>query len=147
MANSILLIDTLAQNIKARLTVINAEYVTKLYDTTLELNRGKYGFNVIPMDFITREFTNVSSLPNITLDMICYYTMEANEEPEKQWKVFLTDISTIRDSLLIKDNIPSPLATVKIDVNFNDDIHDIKLARRVINCIMSFTYQKYALDT
>ena len=147
MANNLLLIDLAAQNIKTQITALNAEDITKLYDTTLDLVRGKYRFNVIPMDFITREFTDVSSLPNITIDMICYYTMENSELRDAQWLVFLTRISAIRDALLVKANIPSPLATVKIDVNFNDDIHDIKLARRAINCIMSFTYFKYALDT
>lgn len=147
MANNLLLIDTITENIKTRLTALNPEYLIKLYDTTLDITRDKYGFNVLPIDFITREFTSESSLPNINIDMICYYTMSADEKRDTQWKIFLTDISAIRDDLLAKVNIPSPLNTVKIDVNFNDDIHDIKLSRRAINCIMSFTYQKYAFDT
>lgn len=147
MANNLLLIDTIAQNIKTQITAVNAVFITKLYDTTLKLERGKYGFNVIPTEFITREFTDVSSLPTIMIDMICYYTMNPSENRDTKWTTFLTDISAIRDKLLSKANIPSPLATVKIDVNFNDDIHDARLSNRAINCIMSFTYQKYALDT
>ena len=146
MANNLLLIDTIAQNIKAKINLLNTKYVTKLYDTTIKLTRGIYGFNVLPTEFITRDFTGSSSLPDMTLDMFCYYTMDQEEERDKQWIIFLTAVSAIRDSLLLKANIPSPLATVKIDVNFHDDILEMKTSHRAINCVMSFTYQKYAFE-
>ncbi len=147
MANNLLLIDTIAQNIKAQINLVDTKYFVKLYDTTIKLNRGKYGFNVLPTEFLTREFTSVSSLPDIKLDMFCYYTMDSEEERDKQWTIFLTAMNSVRDPLLARANIPSPLATVKIDVNFHDDILEQKTGNRAINCVMSFTYQKYALDT
>ena len=147
MANDLSLIDTIAQNIKTEIGVLDTQYVTKLYDTTISLVRGKYGFNVIPIEFITREFTDVSSLPNIRLDLFCYYTMKSDEVRDQQWSVFLGVLNTIRNTFLTKAKIPSPLATVKIDVNFHDDLLDIKAGTRAINSVMSFIYQKYALNT
>ena len=79
--------------------------------------------------------------------MFCYYTMKADEKRDAQWAVFLGVMNTVRNVFLIKAKIPSPLATVKIDVNFHDDLLDIKAGTRAINCVMSLTYQKYAVDT
>ncbi len=146
MANNLLLIDTVAQNIKAQLNLLDTKYFTKLYDTTIKLTRGTYGFNVLPTEFITREFTGSSSLPDLMIDMFCYYTMNEDEERDKQWTIFLTAMSAVRDALIKKTNIPSPLATVKIDVNFHDDILEMKTSHRAINCVMSMTYQKYAFE-
>ena len=146
MTNDLLLIDTIAQNIKTEITALNNAFQTKLYDTTISLVRGKYGFNVIPIDYITREYTDVSSLPNIRVDLFCYYTMKAEEKRDEQWTVFLHTMNKVRNILLTKAKIPSTLATVKIDVNFHDDLLDIKAGTRAINCVMSFTYMKYALN-
>ena len=84
MTNDLLLIDTIAQNIKTEITALNNAFQTKLYDTTISLVRGKYGFNVIPIDYITREYTDVSSLPNIRVDLFCYYTMKPEEKRERR---------------------------------------------------------------
>jgi hypothetical protein len=146
MPNNLLWVDTIAQNIKAKLFELNAKYYTKLYDTTVKLTRGVYGFNVIPMEFITRELSSTSSLPDIKVDMFCYYTMESSEDRSKQWLEFLKAIDAVRDALLPRAAIPAPMATVKIDVNFHDDLLDMKMKLRAINCVMSFTYQKYAFD-
>jgi len=146
MTNDLLLIDTLAQNIKTKIAAINAAYVTKLYDTTISLVRGKYGFNILPTEFSTREFSGVSSLPDILLDMFCYYTMNANEVRDTQWTTFLGVVNSVREALIVKAGIPSPMATVKIDVNFHDDILEQKTGSRAINGVMSFTYKKYAYN-
>lgn len=147
MANDLLMIDVIAQNIKKVIKQHNDKYFIKLYDSVISLVRGQYGFNVLPTEFNTREFTDLSSLPDIKLEMFCYYTMEPEQERDSQWVVFLTSLNEIRTSLLTHINIPSPLATVKIDVNFHDDLLDMKAGNRALNCVMSFTYQKYATNT
>lgn len=146
MANNLLLIDIIAEKIKVELLKLDIKYFVKLYDTTIKLTRGIYGFNVLPTEFLTREFSSSSSLPDILVDVFCYYTMDTEEKRDEQWLVFLKAISAARDALLLRANIPSPLATVKIDVNFHDDILEMKTSHRAINCVMSFTYQKYAFE-
>lgn len=147
MTNDLSLIATIADNLSSVITGLDADYNVKLYDTNISLVRGKYGFNVLPTDFITRDFTDNSSLPDIMIEMFCHYTMDSKDIRSAKWLEFLNKLNAIRNALLQKTNIPSPLATVKIDLNFNDDLLDSRIGGRAINCVMRFTYRKYAYNS
>lgn len=146
MTNDLRLIDTIVQNAKNKIESINDAYDVIIYEGTVKMKRGLYEFSILPIEFITREFTSVSSLPDIQVDIFCCYTLDTNEVRSDKWIPFLNIVDRVRNDLLIKENIPSPLSTVKVDVTFNDDLLDAQSSHRVINCILSLFYEKYALN-
>ena len=122
---------------------IKLEY--KPYDYKLHIVRKEYGFNLLPTRLTTRDFTSESSLPNLSLDLICYYTLDSEEVRSESYPKFLDVLDELRTYFLRRNNIPNPLNTVKVDINFNDDLLEVKTRNRVLNCIMQFTYRMYAI--
>lgn len=123
MTNSALTqIDALISKAHDVVEALDNAYTIRVYTPELEPERGKYGFNILPKTSITREFSGVLSEPNLTIDVIMYYTKEMDEEYQPAWNSLMNRANDVLNALYDKQNFPDGVSTVTINITFDNPV-------------------------
>ena len=115
-------IDNLINKAYDVIKTIDNDYKIKNYTPELIIERGKYGFNIMPQSVTTREVTGQLSLPNLAVDIFMHYDMGADDDFQEQWKEFMKRGTVILNALYDKTNFPSGVSTVTINIAFDNPI-------------------------
>ena len=123
------------------IVALDNAYIMNLYTPELEIQRGKYAFNLMPTEIITREFSGESSLPNLMLDIFMYYPMESDDGYTESWTAFFVKANAVLQVLYDKQNLLVGVSTVKIDLTFDNNILEQK---RMISLTFKCEYKIFA---
>ena len=141
--NSLQAMRILIGNASTVISNLDNTYVVKPYSQVSELKRGQYSVNIVPDNITTRDLTGSRSLADITIYVVFYYVMDSNDVYSEKWDGFLDKADEILDSLYQKENIPEPVTTVKIGIEFDNSlVNDARY--NLISVVMSCEYNKFA---
>ena len=119
----------------------NSDYNIVHYDLEIDISRGEYGFNIMPRNIITREFTGELSLPNIMIDVFCYYILDANEKSNVAWSSFMVKMNDILNKINTKESLPDGVSTVSVDIEFDNPLID---KEKLISLTFKCEYKVFA---
>ena len=101
---------------------LDNDYLIETYTPELIVERGKYGFNILPQQSITREFSAVESLPNLLIDIFMHYDMEADDKYKTAWSDMMTRGNAILQALYDKTNFIIGVSTITVNIAFDNPI-------------------------
>lgn len=111
------------------------DYNIQTYTKELEILIGKFSFNIMPLNILTREFTGIQTLPNLGIHIFFHYDMKAEDSYKNAWTALMTKANAILDALYDKTNFISGVSTVKIDTSFdNNDIQKERMVDLTFEC-------------
>lgn len=120
---------------------LDNDYLIETYTPELELERGKYGFNIMPDRSVTREFSAARTLPNLLIDIFMHYEMEAEDNFKDSWTLLMTKGNALLQALYDKTNFIDGISTVTIDVIFDNTIIE---EERTIHLTFQCEYKIFA---
>ncbi len=120
---------------------LDNDYNITLYSPEVIIQRGKYGFNIMPQNVVTRELTGLSSFPNLFIDIFMHYDLEADDKFQPTWGKFMIRANTILNALYAKTNIPSGISTIVVNIAFDNPIIE---KERIIDITYQCEYRIFA---
>lgn len=142
MPNNVLTqIDDIINKDYTVIKTLDNNYIIETYTPELVVERGKYGFNIIPDRSVTREFTAVRTLPNLFIDIFMHYDMEADDNFKDAWTLMMTKGNAVLQALYDKTNFITGISTVTIDVSFDNTIIE---SERTIHLTFLCEYKIFA---
>ncbi len=120
---------------------LDNDYSIRLYTPEIEVIRGKYGFNILPQNIITREFSGENSLQNLTIFLYMHYDLEADDKFQPAWILFMPRAELILNAIYDKTNFISGISTVSVDTAFDNPL--IERERR-IDVTLQCEYKMFA---
>ncbi len=120
---------------------LDNDYTIETYTPELIIERGKIGFNIIPQQTITREFSAANSLPNLFIDIFMHYDMEADDNFKDAWKDMMTKANTVLQALYDKQNFIDGVSTVTVNIAFDNPIIE---KERIVSLTFQCEYKIFA---
>lgn len=120
---------------------LDNDYNIKIYTPEIDLQRGKYGFNINPDRSVTREVSGLLSRPNLLIRVYMHYELEPDEAYQTAWNNFTPKANAILNALYDKNNYPTGVSTVMIDVVYDTPIIE---RQRVVDLTFLCEYAIFA---
>ena len=120
---------------------LDNDYIIETYTPELTVERGKYGFNILPQQIITREFSDTLSLPNLLIDIFMHYDMEAEDNFKDAWTEMMTRGNTVLQALYNKQNFINGISTVTVNIAFDNPIIE---KERMVSLTFQCEYKIFA---
>ncbi len=120
---------------------LDNNYLIETYTPEIIVERGKYGFNIIPQSIVVRELTDSRDLDNLNIDVYMHYEMDAEEVYKTVWTEMMRRGQVIIDALYDKQNFPVGISTVSIGVDFDNPI---VLKEKIIDLTFKCEYKIFA---
>ncbi len=120
---------------------LDNDYTIETYTPELIVKRGKYGFNILPQQIITREFSDTLSLPNLLIDIFMHYDMEAEDNFKDAWTEMMTRGNTLLQALYNKQNFINGVSTVTVNIAFDNPIIE---KERMVSLTFQCEYKIFA---
>jgi len=139
--NSLTHIDNIINKDYDIIKTLDNDYIIETYTPELTVERGKYGFNILPQQIITREFSGSLSLPNLLIDIFMHYDMEADDNFKDAWAEMMTKGNALLQALYDKQNFINGVSTVTVNIAFDNPIVE---KERMINLTFQCEYKIFA---
>ena len=120
---------------------LDNDYIIETYTPELIIERGKYGFNILPQQTITRDFSDTLSLPNLLIDIFMHYDMEADDNFKDAWTKMMTRGNTLLQALYNKQNFINGVSTVTVNIAFDNPIIE---KERIVSLTFQCEYKIFA---
>jgi len=101
---------------------LDNEYDIRTYTPEVVVERGKYMFNILPAQIITRDFSAALTLPNLLIDIFMHYDMEADDNFKDEWIALMIKANAVLQALFDKTNFITGVSTVTVNISFDNTI-------------------------
>ena len=139
--NSLVVIDNIIGKNHDIILALDNTYVISMYTPELSVERGKYGFNIMPQSVQVRELSAERDLDGLFIDVYMHYDMEADDKYSVAWTKFMAKAKAIMDVLYDKQNLITGVSTVSINVGFDNPIVE---KERIIDLTYQCEYKIFA---
>jgi len=139
--NTLNQIDLIINKIYDTIKTLDNNYIIEVYTPELNMERGKYGFNIIPMATVPRVMSAERDLQNLIIDVFMHYDMEADDNFKTSWTAFMTKGNAVILELFNKQNFISGVSDVEISVDFGNSVVD---QERIISLTFKCEYKIFA---
>ena len=101
---------------------LDNEYDIRTYTPEIVVERGKYKFNILPAQIITRDFSAGLTLPNLFIDIFMHYDMEADDNFKDEWIALMIKANVVLQALFDKTNFINGVSTVTVNIAFDNTV-------------------------
>lgn len=123
MVNKTLIqIDSIISKNYDVIKALDNDYIIQSYTPEVRVERGTYGFNIMPQSTTTRNLSAERDLQDLRIDIYMHYDMEADDEYTISWTEMMSRANVILQALFDKQNFLTGISTVKIDITFDNPI-------------------------
>ena len=120
---------------------LDNDYLIETYTPEMVVERGRYGFNIMPMIVEPRFPSAERDLVNIMIDVCMHYDMEADDSFKTAWTSFMLRAQHVLLGLYDKQNFIVGISTVDIMVDFVSTLIE---QERIISLTFRCEYKLFA---
>ena len=139
--NTLNQIDLIINKIYDAIKALDNNYMIEVYTPEVNLERGKYSFNVMPMATVPRVMSAERDLQNLLIDVFMHYDMDADDKFKTSWTTFMSKANPVMISLFDKQNFISGVSDVEIGVDFGNSVVE---KERIISLTFKCEYKIFA---
>lgn len=139
--NTLNQIDLIINKVYDDIKALDNDYTIETYTPEVIVERGTYGFNILPRKTETRFPTSERDMQNLVIDVYMHYDLEADDKFKTAWTTFMTRANVVLVALFNKSNFISGVSDVEINVDFDNSIVE---EERIISLTFTCEYKIFA---
>ncbi len=142
MTNQVLTqIDAIINKSYDIIKALDNDYIVETYTPEISMERGKYGFNILPMLTVQRFPSAERDMQNLIIDVFMHYDMEADDIFKTTWTKFMIKANVVLRELYDKTKFIVGISDVDISIDFSNPILE---KERVISLTFKCEYKIFA---
>ena len=142
MTNQVLTqIDLIINKDYDLIKALDNDYVIETYTPEVVLERGKYGFNIMPTITVQRFPSAERDMQNLLISIFMHYDMEADDIFKTSWTTFMTKANIVLRELYDKTKFITGISDVDIIVDFSNPILE---KERIVSLTFKCEYKIFA---